>query len=73
MMNTRTIDETTTVENVVDTRINLIEIYLSSAQKQSTFLAALPQNAKWTRYYNKHNRETKQKLDEILKNCNHGR
>ena len=55
MVNTGTINKKTTVKNVVDTRMNLIEIYLSSARKQSTFLAALPQNAKWTCYYNKRN------------------
>ena len=60
-------------ENVMDTRMNLTEIYLTATCKQNTFIAALLHNAKWTRYYNKCNRDTKQKLDQILKNCNHGR
>ena len=63
MVNTGTINKKTTVKNVVDTRMNLIETYLSSARKQSTFLAALPQNAKWTRYYNERTQDSKQKLD----------
>ena len=73
MIEAGTIIERTTVKNVVDTRMNLIEIHLSSARKQSSFLAALPQNEKWVRYYNECNRDTKQKLDQILQNCSHGR
>ena len=45
MMNAGTIDKRTIVKNVVDTMMNLIEIHLSSARKQSTFLNALPHNA----------------------------
>ena len=53
--------------------MNLIKIHPSSTRKQNTFLADLPQNAKWTHYYNKRNQETKQKLDQILQSRNHGR
>ena len=66
MINARMIDERTSIKNVVDTMMNLIEIHLSFSHKQSTFLAALPQNARWMRYYNERNQETKKRLDQIL-------
>ena len=72
MMNTGTINKGTTDKNVADTRMNLKEVHLSYVRKQSSFIAALPHNAKWTHYYNERNRDAKQKFDQILQKYDHG-
>ena len=72
MVRDGTINEQTTVKNVVDTRMNLTEIHLTSARKQSKCLAVIADNQEWIRYYNERSLDTKAQLDQFLQNCNHG-
>ena len=60
-------------QNVVETRMNLTYIHLSSAVAQSTFIASLPTNKSYMKYYRERTPAKKQELDGILQNCNHGR
>ena len=45
-----TINEQTTVKNIIDTRMNLTEIHLTSARKQRKCLAVIVDNLEWMRY-----------------------
>jgi hypothetical protein len=60
-------------QNVVETRMNLTYIYLSSALAQNTFIVSLPTNKSYMKYYRERTHAKKQELDEVLRNCNHGR
>jgi hypothetical protein len=60
-------------QNVCKTCMNLTYIHLKSALAQSTFIASLPTNDKYIKYYMERSSAKKQKLDGILQNCNHGR
>ncbi len=59
-------------QNVVETCMNLTYIYLSSALAQSTFIASLPTNKSYMKYYRERTPAKKQELDGVLQNCNHG-
>jgi hypothetical protein len=67
------IPDTIAAQNVVETRMNLTYIHLSSALAQSTFIASLPTNDSYKKYYEERTSAKKQELDTILQNCNHGR
>ncbi len=67
------IPDTIAAQNVVETRMNLTYIHLSSALAHSTFIALLPTNDSYKKYYEERTRAKKQELDTILQNCNHGR
>jgi hypothetical protein len=58
---------------VVKTCMNLTYIHLSFALVQSTFIASLPTNKSCMNYYRERTPATKQELDTVLQNCNHGR
>ncbi len=60
-------------QNVCETCMNLTYIHLKSALAQSTFIASLPTNDRYIKYYMESSSERKQELDGILQNCNHGR
>ncbi len=59
-------------QNVVETCMNLTYIHLSSALVQSTFIASLPINKNYMKYYKEPTHVKKQELDTGLQNCNHG-
>ncbi len=48
-------------------------IHLSSALAQSTFIASLPTNKSYMKYYRELTHSKRQELDTVLQNCNHGR
>jgi hypothetical protein len=52
--------------------MNLNYIHLSSALAQSTFIASLPTNDSYKKYYGERTSAKKQELDTILQNCSHG-
>jgi hypothetical protein len=52
--------------------MNLTYIHLSSALAQSTFIASLPLNKSYMKYYRERTHAKKQELDGVLQNCNHG-
>jgi hypothetical protein len=60
-------------QNVVETCMNLTYIHLSSALAQGTFIASLPTNKSYMKYYREHTHAKRQELDTVLRNCNHGR
>jgi hypothetical protein len=60
-------------QNVVYTRMNLTYIHLSSALLQSKFIASLPTNKSYMKYYKERTHAKRQELDTVLQNCNHGR
>jgi hypothetical protein len=53
--------------------MNLMYIHLSSALAQSTFIASLPTNKSYMKYYKERTHAKRQDLDTVLQNCNHGR
>jgi hypothetical protein len=53
--------------------MNLTYIHLKSALVQSTFIASLPTNDSYKKYFGERSNARKQELDVILQNCNHGR
>ncbi len=59
-------------QNVCETCMSLTYIHLKSALAQSTFIASLPTNDSYKKYYREHSNARKQALDAILQNCNHG-
>jgi hypothetical protein len=59
-------------QNVVKTCMNLTYIHLSSSLAQSTFIASLPTNKSYMKYYRERTTAKKQKLDGVLQNCSHG-
>jgi hypothetical protein len=60
-------------QNVCETCMNLTYIHLKSALTQSTFIALLPTNDSYKKYYGERSNARKQELDAILQNCNNGR
>jgi hypothetical protein len=58
-------------QNVCETHMNLTYIHLKSALAQSTFIALLPTNDSYKKYYGERTNARKQELDTILQNCNH--
>ena len=72
MVRDGTINEQTTVKNVVDTRMNLTKMNLSSAHNQSKCLDVIWNNPEWMRYYSERSINTKARLDQFHQNCNHG-
>jgi hypothetical protein len=60
------------VQNVCETCMNLTYINLKSALVQSTFIASLPTNDSYKKYYGERSNARKQELDAFLQNCNHG-
>jgi hypothetical protein len=59
-------------QNVCETCMNLTYIHLKSALAQSTFIALLPTDDRYIKYYRERSSARKQELDGILQNCNHG-
>jgi hypothetical protein len=53
--------------------MNLTYIHLKSALAQSTFIASLPTNDRYIKYYMERSSARKQELGGILQSCNHGR
>jgi hypothetical protein len=51
--------------------MNLMYIHLSSAVAQSTFIASLPINKSYMKYYRERTPAKNQELDGVLHNCNH--
>jgi hypothetical protein len=66
------IPDSVVAQNVVETRMNLMYIHLSSALVQSTFIASLPTNKSYMKYYRERTHAKRQELDTVLQNCNHG-
>ncbi len=60
-------------QNVCETCMNLTSIHRKSALAHSTFIASLPTNDRYIKYYMERSSARKQELDGILQNCNHGR
>jgi hypothetical protein len=60
-------------QNDVETCINLTYIHLSSALAQRTFIASLPTNKSYMKYYKERTHAKRQELDTVLQNCNHER
>ena len=67
------IPDSVVAQNVVETRMNLTYIHLSFALAQSTFIASLPTNKSYVKYYKERTHAKRQELDTVLQNCNHGR
>ncbi len=59
-------------QNVCETCMDFTYINLKSALAQSTFIACLPTNDRYIKYYMERSSTRKQELDGILQNCNHG-
>ncbi len=53
--------------------MNLTYIHLSSALAQSKFIASLPTNKSYMKYYKERTHAKRQELDTVLPNCYHGR
>lgn len=73
MSNVRSLDITCAVNSKVDTRMNLVDEYLESAAKQASFLAALPFDDRFKKYYNERKSDEKARIDALLGRCNHER
>jgi hypothetical protein len=58
-------------QNVCEACMNLTYIHLHSALAQSTFIASLPKNDRYIKYYMEQSSARKQELDVIFQNCNH--
>ncbi len=58
-------------QNVVETCMNLTYIHLSSAVAQSIFIASLPTNKSYMKYYRERTTTKKLELDGVLQNCKH--
>ena len=56
-----------------DTRMNLTDEHLTTVHKQDTFIAILPADQEYLRYYEERDAADKARLDGFLANCNHGR
>jgi hypothetical protein len=52
--------------------MNLTYIHLSSALAQSTFIASLPTNKSYMKYYKERTHAKRQEFDTVLQICNHG-
>jgi hypothetical protein len=59
------IPDTIVAQNVVETCMNLTYIHLSSALAQSTFIALLPTNVSYKKYYEECTSAKKQEVDTI--------
>jgi hypothetical protein len=59
-------------QNVSETCMNLTYIHLKSTLAQSTFIASLPTNDSYKKYYGENSNARKQELDAVLQNCFHG-
>ena len=66
------IPDTIVAQNVVEMRMNLTYIHLSSALAQSICIASLPTNVSYKKDYEEHT-SAKKHNDTILQNSNHGR
>jgi hypothetical protein len=73
LINAGDILDSVVAKNVVKTCMNLTCIHLSPALAHSTFIASLPTNDSYKKYYGEHTNARKQELDAILQNCHHGR
>jgi len=62
------LEDSGTVKNVVETRMNLIHIHLTDARKQSAFMASLSTNPKYIKYYKDRTSKQKAEIDVILDN-----
>jgi ssDNA-specific exonuclease RecJ len=51
--------------------MNLTYIHLSSAVAQSIFIASLPTNKSYMKYYRERTTTKKLELDGVLQNCKH--
>ncbi len=60
-------------QNVCESCMNLTYIHLKSALAQSNFIASLPANDRYTKYYREHSNARKQELNAVFQNCDHGR
>ena len=61
------IPDSVVAQNVVETRMNLVHIHLSSALAQSTFIASLPTNKSYMKYYKERTHAKRQELDTVLR------
>ncbi len=60
-------------QNMCETCMNRTYIHLKSTLALSTYIALLPTNDRYIKYYMERSSVRKQELDGILQNCNHRR